>query len=72
MNKNTIDLRSDTITVPTKGMLDYMFQAKVGDDVWGSPSIADVDNDGVLEIAITSKSKYLYILRRSAKFSIFE
>ena len=34
MKDNTIDLRSDTITVPTKEMLDYMFRAKVGDDVW--------------------------------------
>jgi len=34
MKDNAIDLRSDTITVPTKEMLDYMFSAKVGDDVW--------------------------------------
>ena len=34
MQDNYIDLRSDTITVPTKGMLDYMFSAQVGDDVW--------------------------------------
>lgn len=30
-----IDLRSDTVTRPTKGMLDAMFNAKVGDDVFG-------------------------------------
>ncbi|MEE1883867.1 threonine aldolase family protein [Pedobacter flavus] len=30
-----IDLRSDTVTQPTKGMLDAMFSAKVGDDVFG-------------------------------------
>ncbi|MCB2221502.1 MAG: threonine aldolase [Bacteroidetes bacterium] len=30
-----IDLRSDTVTKPTKGMLDAMFSAKVGDDVFG-------------------------------------
>lgn len=29
-----IDLRSDTVTKPTKGMLDSMTQAKVGDDVF--------------------------------------
>jgi threonine aldolase len=29
-----IDLRSDTITKPTKGMLDAMLMAKVGDDVY--------------------------------------
>src|SRR5574337_1349464 len=30
-----IDLRSDTVTRPTKGMLDAMFTAQVGDDVFG-------------------------------------
>jgi threonine aldolase len=30
----TIDLRSDTVTVPTKEMLEAMFSAKVGDDVY--------------------------------------
>lgn len=29
-----IDLRSDTVTKPTKGMLDTMMRAKVGDDVF--------------------------------------
>jgi len=29
-----IELRSDTFTKPTKAMLDFMFQAEVGDDVW--------------------------------------
>jgi threonine aldolase len=36
----TIDLRSDTFTHPTPEMLDYMFRAEVGDDVFGEdPSI---------------------------------
>ncbi|CAM3208053.1 low-specificity L-threonine aldolase [Pseudomonas floridensis] len=30
-----IDLRSDTVTLPTAGMLDAMTQAPVGDDVYG-------------------------------------
>jgi len=30
-----IDLRSDTVTRPTPGMLDAMFKAEVGDDVFG-------------------------------------
>ena len=34
MKDLNIDLRSDTITIPTKEMLNYMFNAKVGDDVW--------------------------------------
>ena len=32
---NLIDFRSDTVTKPSKEMLDYMFQAEVGDDVYG-------------------------------------
>jgi threonine aldolase len=32
---NVIDLRSDTVTKPTSGMLDAMMSAKVGDDVFG-------------------------------------
>jgi threonine aldolase len=31
----TIDLRSDTVTRPTPGMLKAMMSAEVGDDVWG-------------------------------------
>lgn len=31
----TVDLRSDTVTKPTPGMLDAMWNAKVGDDVYG-------------------------------------
>ena len=34
MKSLNIDLRSDTITKPTKEMLKYMLNAKVGDDVW--------------------------------------
>ena len=30
----TVDLRSDTVTKPTKGMLDAMFSTEVGDDVF--------------------------------------
>jgi len=30
-----IDLRSDTVTKPTPGMLDAMMKAEVGDDVFG-------------------------------------
>ena len=30
-----IDLRSDTVTIPTQEMLEAMVQAEVGDDVYG-------------------------------------
>jgi len=33
-----IDLRSDTVTRPTKAMLEFMMQAEVGDDVFGEDS----------------------------------
>jgi threonine aldolase len=32
---NVVDLRSDTVTKPTAGMLEAMFKAKIGDDVFG-------------------------------------
>ena len=35
MTGHVIDLRSDTVTRPTPGMLAAMAAAKVGDDVWG-------------------------------------
>jgi len=40
MNGHVIDLRSDTVTRPTPGMLAAMAAAQVGDDVWGDdPSV---------------------------------
>ncbi len=35
MHKNTIDLRSDTVTRPTPAMLEAMLNAPLGDDVFG-------------------------------------
>ena len=40
----TIDLRSDTVTRPTPGMLQAMMRARVGDDVFGEdPSINQLE-----------------------------
>ncbi len=40
-----VDLRSDTVTKPTPGMLDAMMHAEVGDDVFGEdPSIKKLEN----------------------------
>jgi threonine aldolase len=40
----TVDYRSDTQTKPTKDMLEFMFGAKVGDDVFGEdPSINELE-----------------------------
>lgn len=42
-----IDYRSDTVTKPTPAMLEAMFSAKVGDDVFGEdPSINELENMG--------------------------
>jgi threonine aldolase len=39
-----IDLRSDTVTRPSTGMLDAMMRAKVGDDVFGEdPTITELE-----------------------------
>jgi threonine aldolase len=39
-----IDLRSDTVTRPTKGMLEAIFSAKLGDDVYGEdPSVNELE-----------------------------
>lgn len=35
MKSNRIDLRSDTVTKPTKAMMEFMSSAEVGDDVFG-------------------------------------
>ncbi|KJZ12466.1 hypothetical protein TW85_15205 [Marinomonas sp. S3726] len=53
-----IDLRSDTVTKPTQAMLDVMFSAQVGDDVYG-------DDPSVKEPAI--KSPLLSLFRKSVK-----
>lgn len=42
---NYIDLRSDTVTLPTEGMLKAMMAAKVGDDVFGEdPTVLELEN----------------------------
>lgn len=43
--ENIIDLRSDTVTRPTKEMLEFMMNAKVGDDVFGEdPTVNELEN----------------------------
>src|SRR5210317_2099066 len=37
-----VDLRSDTVTKPSQGMLDAMMSAKVGDDVFGEDPTVNV------------------------------
>ena len=35
MDQPPVDLRSDTVTKPTEGMRKAMYEAEVGDDVYG-------------------------------------
>ena len=46
----TIDLISDTVTRPTKGMLDAMMNAKVGDDVFKSDPTVNTLQEKVAEM----------------------
>ena len=39
-----------------------LFPFDAGDQIWGSPAAADLDNDGIVEVILTSKSKHLFIL----------
>ena len=45
MNPEIIDYRSDTVTRPSAGMLEYMVKATVGDDVFGEDaSLNELEN----------------------------
>lgn len=45
MAEHVIDLRSDTVTRPTPGMLAAMMAAQVGDDVWGDdPTVLELQS----------------------------
>ncbi len=53
-----IDIRSDTVTRPTPGMLKFMFNAKVGDDVFNEdPTIKELEKKAA---AIFGKESGLY------------
>ena len=40
-----IDLRSDTVTKPTQGMIDFMLNCKLGDDVYKEdPTVNELEN----------------------------
>ncbi len=42
-----VDLRSDTVTVPTLEMRQAMYQAEVGDDVYGEdPTVRELEELG--------------------------
>ena len=50
-----IDLRSDTVTKPSKEMLEAMLSAKVGDDVFGEdPTINALEEKGAAMFGMES------------------
>ncbi|MDI6726400.1 MAG: GntG family PLP-dependent aldolase, partial [Smithellaceae bacterium] len=56
---NVIDLRSDTVTLPTKEMREAMFHAEVGDDVFGEdPTINKLQ---YLAARMTGKEAALFV-----------
>ena len=56
---NYIDLRSDTVTQPTQEMRDAMYNAPVGDDVYGDdPTVANLEK---LAAKVTGKEAALFV-----------
>lgn len=54
-----IDLRSDTVTLPTPAMREAMFRAEVGDDVFGDdPTVNRLEN---MAAAMTGKEAALFV-----------
>jgi threonine aldolase len=54
-----IDIRSDTVTKPTKAMLEAIMNAKVGDDVFGEdPTVNELQRKCA---EITGKEKALFV-----------
>ncbi|MEO6694548.1 MAG: low-specificity L-threonine aldolase [Ignavibacteria bacterium] len=54
-----IDLRSDTVTKPSKPMLEAMFSAKVGDDVFGEDETVNLLQDKCAKL--TGKESALFV-----------
>ena len=54
-----VDLRSDTVTRPTPGMRQAMFEAEVGDDVFGDDPTVNALQERIA--AITGKEAALYL-----------
>jgi threonine aldolase len=56
---DTVDLRSDTVTLPTPAMREAMARAEVGDDVWGEdPTVQRLE---VLAAERTGKEAALFV-----------
>ena len=42
----------------------------VSKEIWGSPAIGDIDNDGEIEIIVTSKNKHCYIIDQNGNIEL--
>lgn len=58
--KRVIDLRSDTVTKPSDAMRKYMYQAEVGDDVFGEDRTVNKLQERVAEIV--GKERGLFVV----------
>lgn len=59
MQKKYIDVRSDTVTLPTQKMRQMMFEAEVGDDVYGDdPTVAKLEK---LAAGMVGKEAALFV-----------
>jgi threonine aldolase len=57
--EQVVDLRSDTVTRPTPGMRKAMYEAEVGDDVWGEDPTIDLLQERVA--ALLGKEAALFV-----------
>ena len=59
MAHDVVDLRSDTLTLPTPAMRDAMARAEVGDDVWGEdPTVQRLE---AMSAALMGKEAGLFL-----------
>lgn len=59
LNDEFVDLRSDTVTRPTPGMRRAMYEAEVGDDVWGEDPTINLLQERVA--ALLGKEAALFV-----------
>ena len=69
INHPMIDMRSDTVTKPTRGMLDAMVNASVGDDVYGDDPTANELQEFAAKLL--GKEAALFLASRVLSPSIF-
>src|SRR5210317_1190219 len=53
-----VDLRSDTVTKPSKGMLDAMMSAKVGDDVFDEDPTVNILQEKLADMFSMEKAVF--------------